>query len=197
MTITDPIAPNAVARLREYLDEHLKRRAPVFSATTGDATGETFECWDVLASDNHYGDLDNILDMLPEVFAAHAEQAAEVERLRAEVARLTAILSGGFAERWYAYDPECGHETYKTAAEARHSAEASIENLCDGDTGWHENVTDVEWGLLVPFQETVLMARRPMTPEERERWSETNGEWHEYGLRDTSVPRATPTPEPT
>lgn len=56
--MTDPIAT-----LRAYLNANLKRH-----------DGSSDE-WDVLCSSNQYGDLDNILDLLPEVFA-------EVERLR-------------------------------------------------------------------------------------------------------------------
>lgn len=134
------------------------------------------------------GEADVIRPALAEheaLLAAHASALAEVERLRAAV-------GGGRSRRWYVYDPECGWDTYATPGEAKAAAETSIEQALDGDTGWHENITDVEWGMLVPFQEVVLNSHRPMTPEERERWDESvAGEIFDYGLRNTSVPAPT------
>jgi hypothetical protein len=66
VTIPNP-TPDPVANLRAYLAAHL--------TVDGRITAES--------SASPYGDLDNILDMLPEVFA-------EVERLRADLAAMTA-----------------------------------------------------------------------------------------------------------
>lgn len=68
---------------------------------------------------------------------------AEVERLRAEH-EAPGLL-------WYAYDAECGYETYRTAAEAKAAAEASIESARDEDH-WPEEVEYIEWGRLIPYE---------------------------------------------
>jgi len=71
------------------------------------------------------------------------EARAEVERLRAEH-EAPGLL-------WYAYDAECGYETYRTATEAKAAAEASIESARDEDH-WPEEVEYIEWGRLIPYE---------------------------------------------
>lgn len=56
---------------------------------------------------------------------------------------------------WYSYDPEDGYSTHVNSDEASKAAEASLEYHRDRSTdGWHENTSDIEWGLLVPYGET-------------------------------------------
>ena len=62
---------------------------------------------------------------------------------------------------WYSYDPEDGYSTHASAEEAREGAAASLEYHRDRSTdGWHENTSDIEWGLLVPFGEARECQRR-------------------------------------
>jgi hypothetical protein len=55
---------------------------------------------------------------------------------------------------WYSYDPEDGYTRHETADEAKEAAEASLDYERErSPDGWHENTTDIEWGLLVPYGE--------------------------------------------
>ena len=74
----------------------------------------------------------------------------ERDALAAEVARMRAEHEAP-GLRWYAYDAECGYDTYPTAAQAKAAAEASIEHGRDHD-GWPEEIDQVEWGRLIPYE---------------------------------------------
>ena len=55
---------------------------------------------------------------------------------------------------WYSYDPEDGYTAHETSKDAREAAEASLEYHRDRSSdGWHENTSDIEWGLFVPYGE--------------------------------------------
>lgn len=71
---------------------------------------------------------------------------------------------------WYSYDPEDGFTRHATADEAMEAAEASLEYHRDRSSdGWHENTSDIEWGLLVAYGEAREVNRR-----------ETPGGEHDY-----------------
>jgi len=55
---------------------------------------------------------------------------------------------------WYVYDPDIGYDTYSTPEEAEKAAEESLETYRDASSdGWHEDVSAIAWGLLVPYGE--------------------------------------------
>lgn len=79
---------------------------------------------------------------------------AENAALRADVARLRAEHEAP-GEHWYVYDPFDGcHKTFRTADEAKAEAASCIEYARDQD-GWPEEVEQVEWGRLIPYESAV------------------------------------------
>jgi hypothetical protein len=91
----------------------------------------------------HIPEMRALLDDLDSAERERDEARAEVERLRAEH-EAPGLL-------WYAYDAECGYETYHTAAAAKAAAEASIESA-RGEDHWPEEVEYIEWGRLIPYE---------------------------------------------
>ena len=63
--------------------------------------------------------------------------------------------------KFYSYDPELGFEVHDTEADARSEAEATLEHYADqAPEGWHENVSDIEWGRMIPLGECVQINTR-------------------------------------
>lgn len=54
------------------------------------------------------------------------------------------------AREFFAYDPECGFETFKTEAEAKKYAQDSIDSYREeASEGWSELVNNVCWGIVL------------------------------------------------
>ena len=63
---------------------------------------------------------------------------------------------------WYVRDPEYGIEVYATEEEARRVAVSLLDEYRDESSeGWHENMSDLEWGRITPIEEARCYHVRP------------------------------------
>lgn len=62
---------------------------------------------------------------------------------------------------WYSYDPERGYETFGSPEEAERDAGECLEHHRDKSAdGWNEDVSSIEWGLLVPYGEAQMCDKK-------------------------------------
>lgn len=64
-------------------------------------------------------------------------------------------------EVWYVRGPDDGIEEYRTAAEAKHAAEALLESYEDSaaSDGWPSDIDCLEWGKLCPVESASVEVR--------------------------------------
>jgi hypothetical protein len=79
------------------------------------------------------------------------------------------------------YQPELGYEENLTLENAKQAATESLEQMLDGDSGWHERTEDVCYGLFVRLGRAVETSREPAPP------GDYFDEHVTYELQDTPV----------
>lgn len=82
-------------------------------------------------------------------------------------AQQEATTPDAMPERYFSFDPDNGIEFFNSEAEAKTSAEATLDSYRDAsgdDTGWDESVTDICYGIVLG--EVVEISHIPRPPED-------------------------------
>lgn len=130
-------------------DKDVAELAAIFYDVPFDGGRESAE--DALAVVNSFGPG---IQGLNDTFARQIILAAEVKLLRAALASQgqEALHAAPDGTKFFAHDPECGTDFYKTADEARKAAEESIAEYrhhAHHDGEWNEEVEQVCWGVAI------------------------------------------------